>query len=126
MRLALLGALLALAGCDDQLYPFIGDGGAQVTYTANWDGTQQFFGDQCDSCHPSLSDPDLEADIAADINNGTGRYVVPFEPENSELYLIITGQSDEIALMPLGAAQPLPAEVTQPIADWIADGASLE
>ncbi|MEZ4318135.1 MAG: hypothetical protein R3F61_11545 [Myxococcota bacterium] len=115
--------LLALAGCDDTLYPAIGENGS-VSYSADWTGTQAFFGDHCEGCHPSLSEPDIEA-IADDIIDGDGKYVVPFDPESSELWLVLNGQSDVTPAMPLGAAQTLPSDVIQPIADWIANGAPL-
>ena len=125
MRQLLCVGLLALAGCDDHTFPLIGEDG-NVGYTPDWTGAQQFFGDHCESCHPSLNDPDLVEAVAADIVDGTGRYVVPGDPQSSELWLVITDQSDQWPIMPLAAAQPLPDEVVQPIADWIAAGAPLE
>lgn len=115
--------LLLLVGCDDHLFPAIG--GPEAGYTPDWAGTQQFLGDHCEGCHPSLSPPALPDDVAADVVSGAGRYVVSGDPEASELWLVIRGQSDQTPLMPLGFAQPMDAELVQPIADWIAAGAPL-
>jgi hypothetical protein len=114
---------LLLVACDDHLYPPIGAGG-DVAYTPDWDGAQNFMGDHCEGCHPTLSPPAMPDGLAADIVDGTGRYVVPGDPEASEFWLVLVGRSDQTPIMPLGS-QPLPADVIQPIADWITNGAPL-
>ncbi|MCB9675152.1 MAG: hypothetical protein H6737_08540 [Alphaproteobacteria bacterium] len=124
MRRALWAGLLVLASCDDHTFPTVGENG-QVGYAPTWSGTQDFLSDHCESCHPSLNAPDFPGDVADDIVNGTGRLVVPGDPESSELWLVITGQSQQTAVMPLGST-PLPIDVIQPISDWIAAGAPLE
>lgn len=125
-RVLCLGLVLA-AGCDDHTFPLPGEGGGGGdSYTADWDGAQAFMGDHCEGCHPSLSEPEMPIGIADDIIDGNGRYIVPGDPMASEFWLVITDQSDQTSIMPLGAAQPLPDNVVQPIFDWIEAGASLE
>jgi hypothetical protein len=128
MRRALWLGLFLTAGCDDHTFPLPGEGGGGdgPAYTSDWEGAQEFMGDHCEGCHPQLSAPDMPIDIADDIIDGSGRYIVPGDPMASEFWLVIIDESEQTSIMPLGIAQPLPENVVQPIFDWIEAGASLE
>ena len=124
MRSGFVLLVLTLVGCDDHLYPSIGEGGAS-SYSPDWDGAQSFMADHCETCHPSLSPPSMPDGIFDDIQSGTNRYVVPFEPLQSEFWLVLNDESDQFPIMPLGASQPLPDDVIAPLREWILDGASF-
>lgn len=124
MRGGLMLLALTLVGCDDHLFPSFAEGGA-TAYSSDWDGAQEFMGDHCATCHPSLAPPSMPDGIFDDIQSGTNRYVVPFEPLQSEFWLVLKDESDQFPIMPLGASQPLPDDVIAPIREWILDGATF-
>ena len=53
------------------------------TYEASWSGVEQFFAENCDTCHPTTTDLDLHAAIADDVQSGAGAYVVAGDAANS-------------------------------------------
>ncbi len=119
VRLAV--AIVFAAGCDDHLF---NSPEVEVTGTidASWAGMEVFFEAHCDTCHVSIA-PDLHVDIPADIDAGTGTYVVPGDPDASKLWQVLlfapgvpgmpaTGQLDEASIAPVEA--------------WILAGAPVE
>jgi hypothetical protein len=128
MRVRSAWAMLALlsAGCDDTLFGISeGEPGAPK-YEATWGGVEGFFVQRCDSCHPSLNPLDLHVDIAADIEQGTGSYVVAGDPEASYLWQLVNGDLLPDLIMPLGLSEPLPESEIGHIQEWITNGAVIE
>lgn len=113
----------AFAGCDD--YIFADNGASDQPLEPTWEGVSLFFEGNCESCHPSLNSFDLVS-LQADVNSGSGTYVVAGDPEGSLLWRVLIDTDEFTPLMPLGATQPIPDEVKGHVRQWIADGASLE
>jgi hypothetical protein len=109
--------------CDDTIF----GSGAVVEYPPGWTGVVALFDDRCESCHSSGDDPDvpdLMEIIPKDLEEGTGLYVVPNEPEASYLWELLKG-TDPDYFMPLGMPDPLPPESIQHVEQWILDGAVI-
>lgn len=119
-----VSALVVVVGCDDHVFPNATPTDT-TAYVPSFDGFEAFFGDHCEGCHPSLNGWDVEA-TRKDIVDNTGRFVVPGDPDGSLLWRVIIGADANVALMPLGFAQPLDGSVTAHVRQWILDGASLE
>jgi hypothetical protein len=92
------------------------DSGTEIsqtqTYDPTWDGMQAFFGDHCDSCHPATNGIELRDTLDT--------YVVPGDPENSRLWISVTGQSLSTMMPPSGR---LPQETIEHVEAWIQAGA---
>ncbi len=89
-------------------------------YEPTWAGMERFFAEQCDACHPSQQGLDLHTGIPEDIATYQ-YYVKPGEPDQSRLWLSISGP---YATMPYQAPL-LPAEVIEPVRVWIENGAVI-
>ncbi len=83
---------------------------------------------RCVSCHgPELSESGLRLDQKKRAFEGgdNGRIVVPGEPGKSRLLTIVSGDDDEIGLMPPdGEGTPLSAEEIGLLRTWIRQGAN--
>lgn len=118
-----LFALLA-SSCDDHVFPTGSvEAGNSDLYTADWDGVQVFFQDNCTAgCHESLA-PVLPDAIEADLANGAGELVVPGDPDASLLWQAID-QSGSATPMPIGQPR-LDDEFILHVRDWIEAGAEI-
>jgi hypothetical protein len=103
-----------------------GGGDTPKTYTPDWDGVNAFLSDECLACHEEGGDSTLRLPSALelDLYTGDGLLVVPFEPEESRLWRVIsdTLSDNDAARMPLGT-EPLPEETVAHVREWILDGA---
>lgn len=129
-RLAVVLAVSVVAvGCSDRgTEPEPGGGGGvgSVSYAAD---VQPVWNAQCVGCHGAggsggldLRSPDSRTNlVGAASANWTGELVVPGEPENSVLYLKLTGAPGVGDRMPQGGT--LDADALETVRRWIADGA---
>jgi hypothetical protein len=120
----LLGLLL-VAACDDTLFgpPF--EEGEGATYTADWAGVEEMFGDHCASCHPALNAFAL-GPLESDVRDGAEKYVVPGDLEASWLWRKVSntvGDGDG-GVMPPGS-QGLSVADREGLRMWIEGGALL-
>lgn len=119
--------LLLVGGCDDTAFAPVG-GCPAGTYTADWTGVQALMDDHCASCHAGGSSAVvLPDDVATDITDGTGFYVVPGDAAASKLWRVIAGDlgpTDLSGVMPLGTG-PLDATCIAHVKTWIDNGADL-
>ncbi len=81
------------------------------SYSADWEGVNQFLADECLSCHVEGGDSTLRLPSALelDLYTANGLLVVPYEPEQSRLWRVVADElaEDDFARMPMGA-DPLP------------------
>lgn len=129
-------ALAALASCDDTVYAL-----APQQYEANWLGVEAFLWNECRSCHidggPGYRDgagvilPDyVVTDPGFEVGGSDTPLVVPFDPEGSALWQVISpgyqrANVAESSAMPLDSGT-LPLQTTQHVFDWIEAGADLD
>ena len=130
-RLAWMGWVMLLGGCDDYIFGVVSAEDVDVPEQEGFLGVKEIIDDNCLGCHDAnqaLGGLDLETDLYGATVDVVGQYnlplVLPGDPERSMLYTKVTGTNPEYtgADMPPGSggiAVPL-AEV---IYAWIADGA---
>lgn len=124
MRVFGLAALLLVLGvaCDDTVFH------QEVkTYDPTWFGVQVFMLDNCVSCHDgTISSVVFPDEIEADLQSHHGTYVVPYDPDGSLLWRMISGelQGDDPGVMPIGTG-PLPDAEIEHVQEWILNGAPL-
>jgi hypothetical protein len=97
----------------------------ELKYTPDWTGVLDLLDDRCAGCHggpgADLKFPEaLEADLAS----LEGRYVVPFSPESSTLWRVLSGEleSGDFDAMPWGSG-PLKERFVDHVRLWIEAGA---
>ena len=121
MSRALLFALF-FAACDDHVFPTSTVEADPDAYTADWDGVQVFFAENCtEGCHANIA-PLLPGDIEEDLFNGGGEYIVAGDADASLLWQVIdhTGGIP----MPIGQSRLDDALILH-VRDWIDAGAEL-
>jgi cytochrome c5 len=91
------------------------------TYEASWSGVEQFFAENCDTCHPATTDLDLHAAIADDVQSGAGAYVVAGDSANSLLWVVIG--TPTLSFMP--PSGQLADESVAHVQAWIDNGAPI-
>lgn len=127
--LALAVPLAVLGGCDDTLYgvPIGGEGGVvEPEYDVSFAGVEAMWVDHCQVCHPAVNEFDL-GQVVADIEQETGMYVVPGDPEASMLWRLISGTrlDDDPRTMPDGSPTGLRPVEREHVRLWILDGAPV-
>ena len=130
MRLWVAGALLALAGCDNTLFgvPIGGDDAAvEPEYEVSFAGVEAMWVDHCQVCHPTV-DPFVIDDLIDDVDQETGRYIVPGDPEDSMFWRLISASriDGDPRTMPDGAPSGLRPAEREHVRRWILDGAPLD
>jgi hypothetical protein len=125
----MLVLLVALAACDDSVFPLRARGSG-VVYEPTWAGTTAFVADNCESCHSAEAGttPTLPDAIADDVAAGTGQLVVAHDSTHSLLWQMLnpdTVPAGKPGVMPFGSAG-LPTATIAPIQEWIDAGASLD
>ena len=90
----------------------------------------------CVSCHasPHASPPVqytlLPYDLLRDVEGGGGELVMPFDPDASQLWRVLSGDLDPIldqwGVMPWGYSDPLPSSQVDHVRVWIESGALIE
>jgi len=101
-----------------------GKDAALPTTFVDWAAVEPLLQDRCSSCHePNDKKGGLDVTTFAAMRSGggSGKTLVPGEPEQSRLYLMVTMQ--ERPFMPKGE-DPLTAEQQQLLRAWIEQGAS--
>jgi mono/diheme cytochrome c family protein len=116
------------AGCSDRgADPMDPVGGPDpVSFSAD---VQPIFDSNCIGCHGQNGNggQDLRAEnsyanlVGVDATGGAGKRVVADDPESSVLYLKMTGAPGVGSVMPPTGG--LPAEVTDIVRQWVAEGA---
>ena len=96
-----------------------------LKYTEDWQGVLDLLDDRCAGCHggpgADLKFPErLEDDLAS----AEGAYVVPYAPEASTLWRVLSGEleSGDFAPMPWGSG-PLKSRFVDHVRLWIEAGA---
>lgn len=126
--------LLALVGCDDTIFGT----GPQVepgAYTADWEGMQDLFLDECLACHSAAGPSgalDLETDACDALVGVAGNHpayggtarVEPGDHESSILWHKLSNTGEYGGVMPPGGA--LDSSTVDAVAEWIDAGASCE
>lgn len=97
------------------------DTGTPPTYPATWEGVQQLFAENCNSCHPSQNQIDLVLLVEEDLAGGQF-YVIPGNAADSYLWQVVSGGT----ITPMPPTGLLDPAVVEPIRGWIDAGASLE
>ena len=114
--------MLILAGCSKTTTVLI-DNSAPITTTVSFSkDIQPILTDNCakSGCHNGSINPNLSSGLAySSLINGN--FVNTANPENSEVYLWLTGKRS--ATMPLGAANN-PSNINNLMLAWIKQGAS--
>lgn len=121
-----------LAACDDEILAPCG------AYTPDWEGVTCFMEVQCISCHSTthLEPPVVHIfpdDVKEDLLHCQGSLVVPYSPEDSQLWRVISGELDHDVdvwgVMPYvdvpGGGRPLPDSEIEHIREWILNGADV-
>lgn len=101
-----------------------GKDAALPTTFVDWAAVEPLLQDRCSSCHEPNDKKgglDVTTFAAMRAGGGSGKTLVPGEPEQSRLYLMVTMQ--ERPFMPKGE-DPLTAEQQQLLRAWIEQGAS--
>ncbi len=85
------------------------------------------FARECAACHGPDANLVLPDAVALDLLQHRGTYVVPLEPDASQLWRILVGALAEgdADVMPLGTG-PLPDDTIAPVRAWIAAGAAID
>ena len=121
--------LFFLTACDDQVLAPCGE------LTPDWAGVSCTLDQHCISCHADVhADPPvkytiLPEDLLFDLAHGTGKLVVPGDPDASLLWRSVSGElqvTDGWGIMPWGSFRPLPEDQTAHIREWIEAGAPVE
>lgn len=102
-----------------------GTTGTSNVYSSDWDGVEALILAECVLCHgPGGSAEFLPfpQSIVDDVNAGTGFLVVPGDPDNSLLWIVLEGSG--MSFMPPGSA-PLPANEVAHVYEWIEAGAAV-
>lgn len=138
VRWAGMMALLAVAGCDDALYglPLAtsvkgggGGGGGETAlrYTSDWEGVMALSDHRCGECHSaggSAETMPFPLALQVDAITGAGLWVVPYDPDGSALWRVLTGDlaAGDFGVMPL-LGVPLPYAEVGHVRAWIEAGA---
>lgn len=122
--------LIGLVACDNTLFgvPIGGDGGAvELEYEVSFAGVEAMWVDHCQVCHPAVDPFALEI-LVEDLEQESGSYVVPGDPEGSLLWRLIsaTRLDGDPRTMPDGAPTGLRPSEREHVRLWIIDGAPLD
>lgn len=127
---------IAASGCDDVLFGEAEDGGEEGPSQEGYAGVVEIATEHCYGCHSAAANTsagfnlDLETDLHATTVGVAGSYgvplVVPGSPEESMLYMKMTGTNPDNTggAMPPGGS--LGDANTDVVAAWIEDGAPGE
>jgi hypothetical protein len=97
----------------------------ELKYTADWQGVLDLLDDRCAGCHGGPgADLKFPEALEADLTSLEGQYVVPFSPESSTLWRVLSGdlESGDFAEMPWGSG-PLKERFVDHVRLWIEAGA---
>ncbi|MFK7931135.1 MAG: hypothetical protein AB8H79_23320 [Myxococcota bacterium] len=118
----LVGAMALAGGCDDTVFNS-GGGGGNSEYEADFTGVVAFFHDRCHECHPALIASFDAGVLEADVEAGTGLFVVAGDPDASLLWRVLNDADDDVGVMPTTGQRP--DEEIAHVRQWILDGAPL-
>lgn len=127
---------IAVSGCDDVIFGESTDGSTDGPSQDGYAGVVEIASSHCYGCHSEAANTsagfnlNLESDLHAATVTVTGGYgltlISPESPEDSLLYLKITGDNPDNTggVMPPGGS--LSNDVTDVVRAWIEDGAPAE